>query len=37
MFRKLRKSLDDALRTLEERFGGTSEEDVDRLLHAMRE
>ncbi len=37
MFKKLRKSLDDALRTLEERFGGTSEEDVDRLLHAMRE
>jgi phage shock protein A len=37
MFRRLRKVLDDALSSLEERKGGTSEEDVERLIAAMRE
>ncbi len=38
MFKKLRQALDDALGSLEERFGsGTSSEDVERLLAAMRE
>lgn len=37
MFKKLRQALDDALSSLEERMGGTSEEDVERLIHAMRE
>ena len=37
MFRRLRRFLDDALSSLEERSGGTSEEDVERLLVAMRE
>jgi phage shock protein A len=37
MFKKLKQALDDALGSLEERFGGTSEEDVERLIHAMRE
>lgn len=37
MFKKLRQALDEALGSLEERFGGTAEEDVERLIHAMRE
>ena len=36
MFKKLRRALDEALRGLEERMG-TSGEDVERLLAAMRE
>lgn len=37
MFRRLRQALDDALSRLEARIGPGAEEDIDRLLAAMRE
>ncbi len=36
MFNRLRKSLDDALRKLEDAFGAGPEEEIDDLLRAMR-
>ena len=36
MFNRLKKSLDDALRKLEDAFGAGPEEEIDDLLRAMR-
>ena len=37
MFKKLRQMVDDALDRMEARQGGISEDDIDRVIHAMRE
>ncbi|WP_419167421.1 hypothetical protein [Candidatus Palauibacter sp.] len=37
MFRKLRQMVDDALDRMEAKQDGVSEDDIDRVIHAMRE